>query len=396
MIVDSLKPLAVPLNRVRLDPENARLHNERNLDAIRKSLQRFGQRKPIVADIETGIVEAGNGTLIVATELGWTEIAVVWVKDDKATAKAYAIADNRSGELAEWADDVLAESLVWLSQQEEPNIDDFDVPLIDATGFSVSEVDAYIRSDAHSDKDADAIPENIETRCKPGDLWILGSHRLVCGDSTNVQHVALLMGGETATVVFTDPPYGIAFKAMRKQYEAIANDETAIRAHAVIRDALRLHPNLKAAFVCCDWRSISTVIDGMAEANLPPKACIVWDKMRGVQNLDRYYKQHEMIVYSGPYGGEKTQCGDVWQFARDFDPDHPTPKPVALIERALVTCGYSGDKVVDMFLGSGSTLIACEKLSRRGFGIEMDPHYCDVVIARWEAFTGQVARLAIP
>jgi len=197
------------------------------------------------------------------------------------------------------------------------------------------------------------------------------------------------MDGKKADMVFTDPPYGVDYIAMRGG-EKITNDSTAGEAYRAMASALGSLPT-GVAFVCCSWRSLPITMDAMLDAGLKPKACIVWDKERGVQNLDKYYKQHEFVLYAGPYGGEKTVDGDVWKIPRDFDPDHPTPKPVALPARAINTASSEGQLVADPFLGSGTTLVACEQLGRTCYGMEISPQYCQVIIDRWEKLTGQKA-----
>jgi DNA modification methylase len=207
----------------------------------------------------------------------------------------------------------------------------------------------------------------------------------MCGDATAEADVAALVGTDAVQAVWTDPPYGIAYGAMRRR-DRIAGDESLDRAEALTLAALALVP-AKAYFVCCDWRSIATTSAAMTEAGQAPKACIVWDKTRGVQNLDRFAKQHEFVLYAGPFGGERTVDGDVWAIPRDYAPDHPTPKPVELIERCLSAATSIDAIVYDPFAGSGSTLIAADQLGRRCFAMEIDPGYCDVIRDRYAAWS---------
>jgi DNA modification methylase len=183
-------------------------------------------------------------------------------------------------------------------------------------------------------------------------------------------------------VVLTDPPYGIAYKAMRPGLELIANDATLDDAGSVIEAAIAATKTARVFFLCCDWRSLGMMRQALTKNGVEPKACIVWDKLHPVQNLDRYGKQHELILYAGPYGGEPTSGGDVWAFARDYDPQHPTPKPVPLMARALATAPHAGDLIVDPFMGSGSTLRAAKNLGRKAVGIEMEERYCEVAAKR--------------
>lgn len=194
-------------------------------------------------------------------------------------------------------------------------------------------------------------------------------------------------------MIFTDPPYGIAYKDVKKRHRPIANDESD--PSDLVRDALAMLGVSTAAphYVCCDWRSAHAMTSALYALGVEPKACIVWDKQHGVQNLDRYFKQHEMIIiYAGPYGGQPTLRGDVWGIRREQNPgDHPTPKPVDMIEMALEDAACRS--VADPFAGSGSTLIAAENLGRRCYGVELDPGYCDVIVDRWERHTGNTAEL---
>jgi len=218
-----------------------------------------------------------------------------------------------------------------------------------------------------------------------GEIYDLGPHRLICGDSTDPATWNKLMQGDKADMVFTDPPYGIAFNAMRKDYGGIKNDKTAEEAENVIISFLKLH-QIQTGYICCDWRSLPSILKSLDAVSIKYKACIVWDKKRGVQNLDKYHKQHEMIVYWGQYGGHKTLRGDVWQIPRDFEPDHPTPKPTELIRNAIQDSIAKNSIVIDAFGGSGSTLIAAAQTGRRARLVELDPKYCDVIRRRWTRY----------
>jgi site-specific DNA-methyltransferase (adenine-specific) len=182
-------------------------------------------------------------------------------------------------------------------------------------------------------------------------------------------------------LIFTDPPYGIAYAPMRGGMP-IANDTCESKAGSVLARVLDELNEARAAFVCCEWRSIAMVRSAMEEAGLPPKCCIVWDKLQGVQNLDRFAKQHEFLLYAGPYGGEPTVATDVWRHARDYEPDHPTPKPVPLVAKAILSTTDPGALVVDPFMGSGTTLRAAKNVGRRAIGIEIEERYCELAARR--------------
>jgi DNA modification methylase len=212
----------------------------------------------------------------------------------------------------------------------------------------------------------------------------------MCGDSTSVDAIDTLLAGEKIEMVFTDPPYNIGYQDMTGTHDKIKNDKMDDQSFL---DFLRntIYP-CDVMYVCCSWQYAHLFKQAMAELDRPAKAMIVWDKVNPAQNLDLYYKQHEIIFYHGPFGGQKTQRGDVWQIKRQRNTVHPTMKPVELIELALND--HPSLKVVyDAFGGSGSTLIACEKTGKRARLMELEPKYCDVIVKRWEEFTGKKATL---
>lgn len=332
---------SVAIAKLVFDPANARKHSARNLDAIKGSLTKFGQQKPIVIDAK-GVVVAGNGTLAAAKDLGWDKIDAVRTKLEGPEAIAFALADNRTAELAEWDTEILTETLKALKDI------DFD---LDAIGFDEDFMTALAPAGGTEGlTDPDDVPESVETRCKPGDLWILGDHRLLCGDSTNVQHVERLMGGEKADMLFTDPPYGVNYegghfhsgdvKVVRKR-EKLASDETA----AIYSDVIPLIPQFVDG-PCYTWFADTRPLELFQAVHEVGQthALIIWHKTNATYAaMNAQYKQrHEPCLY--------------WK-----------PK--------------------------GSTLIACEKTGRRCFGMEIDPKYCDVILARWEKFTGKTASL---
>lgn len=386
MIIESLKPLAVPIDSLHGLPNNPR---RGDVNAVMASLSRFGQRKPIVVRKDDGRILAGNHTWQAAKQLGWTEIAVAFVGDDDITAQAYALADNRTAELGDYDDNLLKELIEAVAE--------VDVNLLRDTGWSEKAVEELLFNLESQIENLplveDSIPEKpIEAKSKLGDLFQIGKHRIICGDSTNPDIVEKLINNKKIKLVFADPPYGIAYKAMRGGKE-IANDKNLSDAFQVITDALSLLHQAEAVFACCDWRSLPMMIQAFKNSALEPKACIVWDKQSRVQNLDRYGKQHEFILYAGPYGGQKTVGTDVWQHQRDFEPNHPTPKPITLVAQAIETSTHLGDLVIDPFAGSGSTLVAAHQTNRIGYGIELDPGYVDVIIERLEKATGEKAVL---
>jgi DNA modification methylase len=383
----------VSVESLVFDPANARKHDERNIKAIMDSLERHGQRKPIVC--YSNMVVAGNGTLQAAKRLGWTEI---WVNDDGFAsiedAKAYAIQDNRSAELAAWDDVQLGDTLTEL---KEAGWD------LEEIGFDDSDLKDLMDKPQGTDglTDADEVPEveQNEYGVKRGDIWILGNHRLMCGDSTLSSDCAALMNGEKADMVFTDPPYGIAYKGGSKEREEIKND--AIDVLPFYKSFLTLaKEHTVAGGAIYIWHASSEThncINAAIESGWLFKSYLVWVKNNSTFGRSDYHWQHEPAFYGWGADGTHKWFGDrkqttTWMIDRPSrSEDHPTMKPVELCERGIINSSGNGQKVYEPFCGSGSTLIACEKTGRKCYGMELDEHYCSVIIKRWQDFTGKKA-----
>lgn len=376
----------MPISSLLLDPSNARKHSEKNLSAIKGSLAKFGLQKPIVIS-KDNIVLAGNGTLAAAESLGWKDIGIVRSKLTGSEAIAYAIADNRTGELAEWDDDVLSKTLQGLKAEN------FDLAAI---GFSNEDLAKWIvEPEAIPGCDEDEIPQEVETRCKLGDLWILEGHRLLCGDSTDVLAVERLMGGDKVDMVYTDPPYGMnavskegkvggsTKQAPARKYRPVIGDEDT----TIARDVWNLVSTLEIPKIIIWGGNYFTDF-------LPPSPCwIVWDKERP-KGLTFADGEVAWTNFTTPLKFIRHRWDGYHRASeRQEDRVHPTQKPAFLLEWCLKEYGKDTKSVLDLFLGSGSTLIACEKTKRKCYGMEIDPHYCDVIIARWEKFTGKTATL---
>ena len=389
IVIEALRPLLVDINSVKPDPRNARQHPTRNIDTIKKSLEAYGQRKPIVVNQNTNFIEAGNGMWEAAKSLGWTQIAVVKVNDDKDVAKAFGIMDNQSALLADWDLPTLKDLL-----QE---LDDGSVDM-DLTGFDTKEIEELM-TQFHEDNegltDDDAIPEDVETVCKTGDLWILGNHKLLCGDATKKEDVERLMDGQKADMVFTDPPYGINYSGGRTQvvskkaYGKIQGDANSDIANFVMA-AIESAGN-KDYYICLSPINIKTSLPLFDSY----EGIIIWKKPQpglGYQWIRRYC---EFIVFGTKRVKSKKDASefDYWDIPTDpkNEYQHGTQKPVALATRGIKFSSVVNDVVVDLFGGSGSTLIACEKLDRRCFMVEISPEYCSVILRRWEDFTGKKA-----
>jgi len=376
------------ITSLKSDHKNARRRTDRSSDLIKESLQRYGAARSIVIDEDNRIL-AGNGTIDGAKAAGIKNVRIIETDGDEIIAVkrtglseeqkvGLALADNRTADLSEWDQEMLHQ----LSEEHDisPWFDQDDLNEI----LNVTELDPE-----EGNTDPDDVPEAPEEpTTKPGDLWILGNHRLLCGDSTNPQHVERLMDGKKADMVFTDPPYNIGYQDIKAKFEKIANDKMSDSEFLqFLKDTIQ---PAEVMYVCCSWQYAHLFKQAMTELGVAPKSMIVWDKVNPAQNLDRYYKQHEIIFYFGPFGGQKTVRGDVWQLKRQRNTLHPTMKPVELIEMALED-NPAHKTVFDSFGGSGSTLIACERQHRHACLMELDPVYCDVIVKRWEDFTGNTA-----
>lgn len=399
MIVPALESLQVPIDDVHQLPGNPR---RGDVDAVAASLQRFGQRKPIVARAD-GTITAGNHTWQAAKQLGWDSIAVVRIDDDDATASAFALADNRTAELGSY-DDALLLDLI-------QSIDDKD--LLADTGWSdeaVADLLAQIGSDLPDLPPPDEAGEPpVEPLSKPGDVWVLGGHRVVCGDATDVLAYDSLLGDDKADCVWTDPPYGVAI--VGGNHSLSPEERKAAGGKTIENDALSiseledfLRSALGAAIAACRPGSAWYVAapDGqrgiafsvvLTELSVW-RHSLVWVKDSLVMGRSDYHYRHEPLYYGWTPGGPHDWFGDRSQTTVIEIPrprrnaEHPTMKPVELITRCLNNSAPRGGLVLDPFGGSGSTLLACEYTGRKGRLIELDPRYVDVICRRWQDFTG--------
>ena len=380
--------MKISIAQLSLDPKNARKHSARNLEAIAASLLKFGQRKPLV--VHRGVVLAGNGTLEAARSLGWTEIEVSEVPQDwdNDTAKAYALADNRTAELAEWDESELAKQLLELQDA------DWDITEL---GFDIPAL-ADIEPG-----DEDEIPEPpVEPKTKLGDIYQLGRHRLMCGDSTDEATVERLMDGVKADMVFTDPPYGVNYDgghATEKRRDKLQNDNTTDMYDLPIKNAYTFSKDEAPLYLWFSTSSVVDVIEGLINANWIVRNWIIWNKnVAQFGAIGAQYKtKHEPCIYAFKKSKKANWIGPnneitVWDISRDNKNEHhPTQKPVDLAKRAMNN--HSVKEVLDLFGGSGSTLIAAEQTNRTCYMMELDPKYCDVIVKRWENLTGLKAEL---
>ena len=378
----------VKIDTLTLDPANVRRHPANNLDAIKASLTRFGQQRPVLVNAK-GIIIAGNGTVMAAKALGWDHINIVRTELDGSEATAYAIADNRTAELAEWDDDALAQQLAALQIEDEE--------LARAAGFTEKEIAAL--AEATVDVQEDEVPEApSDPITKPGDLWLLGEHRLLCGDSTKAEDVARLMNGEKPRLMVTDPPYGVAYEGGQvntKKREKLHGDDIP----DVFRPALRCANAVMKDGAWYVWHAdkyAEPVYAAIRECEYDLRALIVWHKLKAHYGAPsaHYCQKHEPCLYavkgSAGFVGPSNEV-TVWEIDQPSRNEfHPTQKPIECMARAIRN--HDAPLVYDPFLGSGTTLIAAEQLGRKCYGMEISPAYCDVIVKRWETLTGKKAQ----
>ena len=361
---------------------NSRTHSDEQIDKICGSIKEYGWTNPVLID-EKNVIIAGHGRYLAGKKLGMEEIPCIVLSGlTEAQKKAYVIADNKMALDAGWNDELLKNELENLKEL------DFDLGL---TGFDEKELDGIfneIDEDEIKEDDFNEEPPE-EPKAKLGDVYQLGNHRLMCGDSTKIEDVEKLMNGKKADMVFTDPPYNVAFNGRSGKFNVIKNDNLS---NSEFEDFINKtisvikYVNPPIYYIWCNWRFY-----GILQDKLNYKSCIVWAK--NVFGLgDGYRHQHEFCLFNGSIDKEITNETDLWQISKDANYVHPTQKPIALCCRALKN-HKKVKNVLDLFGGSGSTLIACEQLNRNCYMMELDPKYVDVIIKRWEDFTGEKAVL---
>jgi DNA modification methylase len=384
--------------------KNSRTHDDAQVAQIAASIKEFGWTNPILVDGDKGVI-AGHGRLLAARKLGMNKVPTIELKDmTEAQKKAYVIADNKLALNAGWDTNFLSLELQELKDQ------DFDLTLL---GFDDKELDALLAPETTEGlTDEDSVPDTpIEPKTKLGDIYILGNHRLMCGDSTSIDAVDNLMEFGKADMVFTDPPYNMDFtggihadgsKSFNAKHGGIKNDKMSKTDAEDFFDAINavIYAYCVGAFYITFYRlGIGEYWKSLERTNLKVRSLIIWDKGNHTLSNSDYMSKYEPIFYGWTgdnhnfYGGNNGM--DIWDIKRTAKNDlHPTMKPVELIEKALEDASKPNNVVLDLFGGSGSTLIACEKLGRKARLMELDPKYCDVIVKRWEDFTGKKAILA--
>jgi DNA modification methylase len=413
--IDQLKP----------DPRNPRHHSRKQIKQLARSIETFGLTVPPLIDREDNVI-AGHGRVLACRELGWSEIPTILIDGlSEAKRRALMIADNRLAQNAEWNERLLAEQLKELSLAEL----NFDVEVI---GFETGEIDLMIAGldgEPAADDPADAAvePAAAPSVSKPGDLWILGTHQVMCGSVLDIAALQTLMGERRAAMVFTDPPYNVPIDGhatglgdIHHRSFAMASGEMSSPAFAVfLARSLRNHAAFckggALLYLCIDWRHMAELHAAGREVDAELHNLCVWVKDNaGMGSL--YRSQHELVfvfktgagrhrnnVQLGRFGRNRS---NVWRypgvnsFSRKTEEGnllalHPTVKPVALVADAILDCTGRGDIVLDGFLGSGTTVIAAERTGRRCFGLELDPAYVDTIIRRWQRLFGRSARHAV-
>jgi len=368
---------------------NSRTHSDEQVLQIASSIKEFGFTNPVLIDGQGGII-AGHGRIMAAQKLKMDEVPTITLSDlSEAQKKAYIIADNKLALNSGWDDELLKIELEQLKEL------DFDLGLI---GFSDDELALLMGGETTEGLvDEDQVPELADDPVTVlGDVWLLGNHRLMCGDSTSIDAVNNLLQNKMADMVNTDPPYGVSYQSnMRtktEKFDVLKNDDVFLDVAPVIAACSK-----GWVFVWTSWKVLTTWID-MFEGFGYPTNQVIWFKGGGgIGDLKKTFSSDYETALVWHRGAELAgkRIGSVWKVGKDGAAEykHPTQKPVALAEEAIDKTTKKGAVVLDLFGGSGSTLIACEKIGRINRSMELDPKYCDVIIKRWQDFTGKQATL---
>jgi DNA modification methylase len=388
-----------PVDRLIPYARNARTHSDSQVAQVAGSIAEFGFVNPILVGPD-GVIVAGHARLAAARLLKLPEVPVIVLAHLTETQRrALVLADNKLAENAGWDEEMLRVELETLQE------DGFNLDLV---GFSDEEMEALLRDPeqvAEGRTDEDAAPEAQETAVTvAGDVWLLGAHRLLCGDSTQLDAVEKVLDGGLADMVFTDPPYNVNYGAtmkdkLRGKKRKIANDNLGEAFEKFLYDACvnMLSVAKGAVYICMSSSELHTLQKAFREAGGHWSTFVIWAKNTFTMGRSDYQRQYEPILYGWKEGSDHFWCGardqgDVWFIKKPVSNDlHPTMKPVELVERALRNSSKARDTVLDPFGGSGTTLIACERSGRQARLIEMEPAYCDVIIRRWQEYSGKQA-----
>jgi DNA modification methylase len=423
-----LQVTLTPLVSLKLDPRNPRLHSKRQIRQIALAIRQFGFAVPILADDDNNVL-AGHGRCKAARELGLTNVPVIRLSHlSPAKRAAFKIADNRLSENSTWDARLLGETFRDLQAQDI----EFD---LDVTGFSAAEIDLLIEG-LENDDPASGSPDPVDALdpglgqspvTQVGDLWTLGDHRVLCETSLEPDSFDRLLKSQRAQMVFTDPPYNVAIRGnvsgkgafQHREFAMASGEMTELQFEAFLRSSCRLHAqysnNGALGFFCMDWRHADTILAAGKSCYSDLKNICVWVKSNPGMG-SQWRSQHEFVfvfkngraphrnnVELGRHGRNRS---NVWaypspqSFGRTGEEGclaaiHPTVKPVRLVADAILDCTARTDIVLDGFLGSGTTIIAAERTGRHCYGIEIDPIYVDVIVRRWQAYSGETARHSV-
>jgi len=375
---------------------NARTHTDQQVAQVAASIREFGWTNPILVAAD-GTIIAGHARLAAARKLKMTEVPVIVLDHlTEAQRRALVLADNRLALDAGWDEEMLRVELASLQE------DGFDLDLV---GFTDEELEDLLRDPEETRDgltDEDAVPEEQETAITvPGDVWVLGDHRLLCGDATSMDAIQTVLAGGLADMVFTDPPYNVDYVGKTAKKLKIGNDALGGKFYNFLREACTnvLAVTKGAIYICMSSSELHTLFRAFTDAGGHWSTFVIWAKHHFTLGRSDYQRMYEPILYGWRDGTDHFWCGardqgDVWFIKRPMaNLEHPTMKPVELVERALRNSSKTSDTILDVFGGSGTTLIACEKSRRQARLIELEPRYCDVIIRRWQEYTGEKALL---
>ena len=390
-----------PVERLIPYARNARTHSDEQVAQVAASIKEFGWTSPILVGGD-GVIIAGHARLLAARRLKMTEVPVIVLGHlTEAQRRALVLADNKLALNAGWDEEMLRIELTDL------DVSGFNLDLI---GFSTDELETLMAPGEETTEgltDEDQVPETqVAVVSAPGDVWILGDHRLLCGDATVVSDVEKVLAGGLADMVFCDPPYNVNYGAtmkdkLRGANRPIANDNLGADFAQFLLDACTAMVAVckGGIYICMSSSEMATLQTAFRTAGGHWSTFVIWAKNTFTMGRSDYQRQYEPILYGWKEGVDHFWCGarnqgDVWAIKKPHINDlHPTMKPVELVERAVRNSSKTRDTILDPFGGSGTTIIACEKAGRQARVIELDPKYCDVIVRRWQAFAGGVATL---
>jgi len=410
----------LPIEQIKADVNNPRSHKDRQIKALVKSIQTFGFNIPIAVDAENKVI-AGHARLFAAQKLGMQNVPVICLDHLSAEqAKAFMIADNRLSEMSSWDDRLLTVHLNELSALKM----DFD---LESTGFTMGEIDLRLEGLSTPEEGKEDLADKLppfptgQPITSPGDLWLLDRHRLLCGNALEGNDYRMLMNGAMADMIFTDPPYNIKIDGNVCGFGSIHHREFAMAAGEMSELEFinfltrvcslmgRYSTDGSIHYICMDWRHMTELLEAGRLTYTELKNLCVWAKDNaGMGSL--YRSQHELVFVfkhgraahrnNIDFGRNGRYRTNVWHYGRansfsrnntdegNLREVHPTVKPVAMVADAILDCSARGDIALDPFLGSGTTLMACERTGRVCYGLELDPLYVDAAIRRWQVYTG--------